>query len=65
MSPSVQTGCVGTVIEREVRLAAQRRLARRGEEGGETARMVPKPRVELEGWRNWCWRGGVEDLKHE
>jgi hypothetical protein len=34
-------------MSRDVRFAERRRRGRRGEDGGETARTVPKERVEL------------------
>ena len=48
-SLSVHSGCSGIVMSRSVRFAAHSRLARRGERACETARMAPKPSVELAG----------------
>lgn len=50
-SASERCCCGGITISRPVRLAAQRREGRRGEIGGETARMVEKPRVAFAGGR--------------
>ena len=48
-------------MEMEVRFAAQRRLARRGEWVGDTAMMVPKPSVEFAGGRVFStWGSGRE-----
>lgn len=52
MLSSVQRGWVGMMMSMLVRLVAQSKLARRGELGGDTARMVPKPRVEFAGSRD-------------
>jgi hypothetical protein len=46
-SLSVQAGCSGITMSISVRFAAHNKLARRGEVACETARMMPKPRVEF------------------
>jgi hypothetical protein len=61
MSDALQAGWAGTEMARDVRFAERRRRGSRGEEGGETARMVPKERVEFIGrdvrGGKW-WRDG-------
>jgi hypothetical protein len=46
-SAALQAGWAGTEMARDVRFAERRRRGRRGEDSGETARIVPKERVEL------------------